>query len=368
MEAESYRLGYTPSLDGLRAIAIVLVFVFHVPDTFFYLPTGWIGVDLFFVLSGFLITTLLVREHHTQSSIDLRNFYVRRFLRLLPALVVTLIGVNIIGLTLDSVERGEIANSSVAVATYASNWFSAFGSLPHPMLEYTWSLAIEEQYYLVWALVVAVFLARGGSPERLMRVALAVAAASVAWRVVLLVAFDATYERVYFATDTRLDGILLGSALGCAVHTDLLARTRTYVESVWNQRLATAAFIVLIAVSRFPGRGNLVEFAIVLPAVNVLAAYLTISLVLAPPRILRVVLEHPAVVRLGRISYGVYLFHIPVIFTIRRFFTPSAEVYFVVTFVVTVLLADLSFRVIESPVLRLKHRFQSDRQVSLRSA
>jgi peptidoglycan/LPS O-acetylase OafA/YrhL len=148
------RLSWMPALDGLRGIAVIAVMMFHTPGRA-WLPGGSLGVDLFFVLSGFLITTLLLQEHVATGRISLRGFYVRRARRLLPA-VVALLAIYAVVVTLapgdftGNPQAGQVAVTYVAVATYILNVTQMAHLAVAPGLSHLWSLSVEEQFYLVW--------------------------------------------------------------------------------------------------------------------------------------------------------------------------------------------------------------------------
>lgn len=338
---------------------MLLVFAFHIPGTWWYLPNGSLGVDLFFVLSGFLITSLLIEEHDDTRRIDLPKFYMRRALRLFPALIITLVAVGLLALTENASIRSDIVEEIIVSGTYTSNWFSAFDALDSVYLEHTWSLALEEQYYLLWALAVAGVLAVARRPERIVAVAIAVAALSVVWRVVLLIAFDASFDRVYYGFDTRLDGLLLGSALGAFRHTAGWTTVRSFAQHERAPLAASVVLLGLVVMSAVEWPGNVVRFAILLPMVNVAALLVTTQLVDGSSSPLNRVLESAPLVRFGKLSYGIYLFHIPVIRVLRRSFEPSPEVLFITAVVVTYLLAEISYRAVEQPLLRYKKRFRA---------
>ncbi|MDQ1519575.1 MAG: hypothetical protein QOI55_648, partial [Actinomycetota bacterium] len=236
------RFGYNPALDGIRAFAILAVLGFHY--TFrrrLLMPGGYLGVDAFFVLSGFLITTLLLAEHSRKSRISLRAFYARRALRLLPLLAVVLVVAIIVNIVASPLSEGRPSRQAItAAAFYYANWFhlrpagSELG-----FLAATWSLSIEEQFYLVWPLLFIGMLRVGLRKGTLFAVTLAAAAASALWRLYLVtnhptkksfvdfyvlltgqlprrvqsIAEGSHGDRVYFGSDTRADMLLVGCAL-----------------------------------------------------------------------------------------------------------------------------------------------------------
>ncbi|MGD9798909.1 MAG: acyltransferase family protein, partial [Acidimicrobiia bacterium] len=212
--------GHLPALDGLRGLAVAAVLVFHGGR----LRGGYLGVDAFFVLSGFLITSLLLVEAHRNGRIGLRAFWGRRIKRLVPALVLFMLGIAAYALVV--AEPGELARirgDALATIGYVANWNAIFRqhgywelfSQPSP-LEHTWSLAIEEQFYVVWPLVVAGLVwwsARRGrdAAGSVLKLSLVLAAASAGllW---LLYEPGGDTGRVYLGTDTRAAAILLGAA------------------------------------------------------------------------------------------------------------------------------------------------------------
>ncbi len=356
---DGYRWRYLPELDGLRAIAVLLVFGFHVSGTFYYLPNGWLGVDVFFVLSGFLITSLLVAEQSRNGRIDLRNFYLRRALRLVPALIVLLVLTNIFALIAGQFTPSLVAQDSLAAALYVSNWVYAFDGLPRMYLQHTWSLAVEEQYYLLWAVVVVVAMARRISPSRLAAGAIAVGLASFVWRFVLLWPLGQPYERAYFGFDARLDGLLLGSALGAAVHTRMFAAVAQRNRQRSSTGMLAIAIGLVAVLSRFGFGSDEVDLMAVVLVINLATAAAIIAVLVTPDNAIKVLLRHPLAVAIGKRSYGIYLYHILAINIIRHLFDPAAELVSIGALALTMLMAFASYRLVEAPALRLKDRFAS---------
>src|SRR5829696_74660 len=214
------RLSYSPGLDGLRAIAVVAVLLYHADLS--WIPGGFLGVEVFFVISGYLITALLLAEWHQKGTINLKDFWLRRARRLLPALYVLLVVTLTYAVVFLPGEVAGLRAEVLAAVGYVTNWYLIFGqqsyfeSVGRPsVLQHLWSLAVEEQFYLVWPIVLAVGLGLGATGlrrRRLLTVALVGAAAS-AVMMALMYTPGVDPSRVYFGTDTRATGLLCGAAL-----------------------------------------------------------------------------------------------------------------------------------------------------------
>ena len=212
------RLTYSPAIDGLRALSVSAVVAYHLDKS--WAAGGFLGVEVFLVISGFLITALMVAEHERTGRIALGNFWFRRARRLLPALF-TAIAVIVAYMTIVIPdELVDIRDDVIAALAYVTNWFlsysgqSYFEALGRPSpLRHLWSLAIEEQWYLVWPVVLvgALRLARG----RLVVVGSAIAVGALASTVLMAILYDPAVDpsRIYYGTDTRASGLLLGSLL-----------------------------------------------------------------------------------------------------------------------------------------------------------
>jgi peptidoglycan/LPS O-acetylase OafA/YrhL len=288
--------GYVPAFDGLRAIAVLAVVGIHygAPGAQY----GFVGVDLFFVLSGYLITSILAREWQTTGDIGLRRFYFRRALRLFPALWLML---------LFAVFFAPLAHI-VSILLYVNNWALVFGALQiSPGIGHAWSLAIEEQFYLLWPLAL-ILLFRRLSPRAIVAIAISLGLASALWRVFLLVG-GADIYRVYYGTDSHADGLLLGSALGLAMAFGLVPKLRPR----WSALLGTAGVSVLVGLALLPTVpyrtfDELGQFATVLAGLAIIW-----SIVAAPRSAVPSLLSYKPLVGLGKISYGLYLWHVPIL-------------------------------------------------------
>ena len=340
-----YRLGYRPGLDGLRAVAIAFVVAAHA-----FLPFttggGLAGVTSFFVLSGYLITRLLVAEEGFSGSIDLVAFYARRVLRLFPALLV-LVAVVLVVYTIQG--RGLQALTSIPVVLlYSANWSLAQGGATLTPFQHTWSLAIEEQFYILWPPILLLLL-RTRRPS--VRVAGAIALAAVVvigWRLFIFLALpaDLREDRVEFGSDTNAYGLLAGCALGFLPS---LPRGRVAAVMGVLGLVAIVLSMTLRSVFEVPAVGAFVALPVLaaLGAVGVICGVMGGGL-----RLLGIA----PIAYVGRISYGLYLWHWVTPRMIEPL--PIAEGRTLIAFALAFAASALSFQFIERPALRLKSRFR----------
>ncbi|MCA1712217.1 MAG: acyltransferase [Actinobacteria bacterium] len=355
-------LGHSPALDGLRGIALGLVLVFHFTGVDGPLPGGWAGVDVFFVLSGFLITALILDEKRLHGHVALGRFYARRALRLMPALLALLAVWSLVLLAFhdttwlaatpsgdgrgEPVEVGPALGQVALVFTYGVNWLYALahGSAP---LAHLWSLAVEEQFYLVWP-VTLLLLLRLPKARRVWPVlALAAVSAALPW---LLYAGGDGQNRIYFGTDTRAVGLLLGAASALVWHG---RRSR----GLGARLPATRAYAGLLLVAAVAVRmGNVPAKFLVAPALLGLAvAQVVPYLVDHPTALLSRGLSPRWLVWLGQRSYGLYLWH----YLWATWTHPLPLAYGMPLGVAgTLACTVLSWRFVEAPCLRYAKRFR----------
>jgi len=353
-----------PGLDGIRALAVGTVIVFHlVPGT---LVGGYLGVDIFFVVSGFLITTLLLRERDATGRISLRGFWGRRARRLLPALGLLLIVCSTVALALGGDALVGIAGQVLGAATFSSNWlFIAQGSsyfddtLPE-LFRNLWSLAVEEQFYLLWPLLVVLVLVRVPVWARLTGIG-ALALASAAWMALAYSPDDPT--RVYYGTDTHAFGLAIGAFLA------VLAAGRG-IQAVDEVAGPGRVAKTLAAIGGFAALAGLVALAVVmsgdtaipylggLAGVAVLSA-VAIGALLLPRSPVASLLDLAPLRWIGLRSYGLYLWHWPVFVLLGTAYPDwpreGVEAWALggIALVITVIAAALSYRFVEQPVRRL---------------
>jgi peptidoglycan/LPS O-acetylase OafA/YrhL len=349
-------MGYQPSLDGIRAIAVLAVLLYHADMR--WIPGGFLGVDVFFVVSGYLITSLLLEERRGSMTNDLKQFWLRRARRLLPALFTMLIVTCAYAAAFVPDALYRLRTDVLAASTYSTNWWliasnqSYFEALGRPpLLRHLWSLAVEEQWYLLWPLVfvVAVGLVRG----RVERLVVPVVLAAVASAVWMAVVFDpaADASRAYFGTDTHISGLLIGAA-AAMVWTPWRwpQASRWHLPGLDAAGWASLALLVFVML-RWGEDGTYLYLGGFLVVGLLSVAVVAIS-VHPGAATLRAALSLPFLRWLGSRSYGLYLWHWPVFMVTRQQDYPwmSSTVRFWLRVAVTFALTELSFRLVERPV------------------
>lgn len=359
--------GWIGGLDGLRAIAVIVVVIFHLnPD---YLPGGFAGVDIFFVISGYLITRLLFDERARSGFIALKAFYIRRARRLLPAVGVLLAVVLVAGTLIWRDQRPTLSGSVLSSATYVTNWWLIGADQSYfvttgrpPMLQHLWSLAIEEQYYVLWAPIViglctvAVRWRRSSAEVVAGAAALAALASTglMAWIALRDgIPFQADSSRVYFGTDTHTMGLFVGSAVGAATHISWrgrldwvarLGRLPVATTDFFAALLLAVLFAAMVVFNEFEPAlylGGFLLFSLVTVAVIVGAARQGSRLGRA--------LDMPLLRWIGQRSYGIYLWHWPVAVVTRPGIDVSGPAWIIdpLRAGITVALAAASYRFVE---------------------
>ena len=354
-------MGYLPGLDGIRALAVLGVLLYHADLP--WLPGGYLGVDVFFVLSGFLITSLILEEFDRTGRIAFGRFYLGRARRLLPALLLVLLVVSLAAVLVYRDAARQVASDALASALYVNNWWYIVADQSYfefigrpPLLKHLWSLAVEEQFYLIWPAVAAAVMLRWRR-RGVAIVSLALALASTAWMVTLATANGypeyADPSRAYFGTDAHAMGLLVGAALATVwrpgrIRTDIAPTARNTVTAVGVAALVAVVgfFVVVGEFTPWMYRGGFLVLALVV-AVLVSAA------------------SHPASPLgrwmgrqpwryLGQRSYGLYLWHWPIFMVTRPGLdTPlDGPALLVLRLGLTVAVAEASYRWLEMPIRR----------------
>ena len=347
-------------LDGLRAIAVIAVIVFH------FVPVaavgGYVGVDVFFVISGFLITGLLLREHDRTRRIGFRQFWARRARRLLPALAIVVLACGTWALFVGGDVLVGLGSQVLGAATFSSNWLyiaqgtSYFDGTSPELFRNLWSLAVEEQFYLVWP---ALFLLVLLLPRRWMRVsAIGVLAAASAIAMAVLAPASGDSTRVYYGTDTHAFGLAIGAALALLLASRFSSAPASdrRPSRVWPLVGAIAVGMIVVIAITMPSEDPIVTRGGLL-AVSVLTA-LAITGATAAGSWLGQGLDIAPLRWVGERSYGLYLWHWPVLILLVATLRADAPPWVapVIALVVTTAAAALSYRYVETPIRRVGFR------------
>lgn len=374
----NYKLGYSASLDGLRGIAVLAVITLHayIPIKLPYLNTifhtnikifgvgGFLGVDIFFVLSGFLITALLVQEWESNEKIDFKKFYLRRSLRLLPALVVfVLASVLYSVLFRDSQESAGAVNDIFVIAFYLSNWIP----INIYSLRHLWSLAVEEQFYLLYPillLVLMLFINRLKLHRRWIIFFLLGLIAVIAVHRAQLFGQLGFTNRTYQATDVRADSLLVGCLAALLVSWDMIPKSLWFLRFVKVGAIVSIFSLLFVILTLQIDNSYLYYGGFTVIAFSV--GLIIISLQNSPPKILKSIFEWSVLVWIGRLSYGIYLWHklvymiidaLPVSVQIPSYTMQRIVLPFTIKIGCSLSVAAISFYCLEKPFLRLKKRF-----------
>ncbi len=361
------RLPYVPALDGLRAVAVLAVLVYH--SSVRWLPGGFLGVEVFFVLSGYLITSLLLSEYRSTGRIDLKSFWIRRARRLLPALFLLLLATLTYAVIFLPQQVTQLRSDAVAAALYVTNWWlildhkSYFEEMGRPsLLKHLWSLAVEEQFYLIWPPLFALGISR----LRERKVILGVLAAAGLSTVLMAILFQPGVDpsRIYYGTDTRASELLIGAALAFVWQPGSswtssnrwVTRAADWIGSGRRAQVALEAVGTLGLLGIAVAFWRLGEYDPTLYRGGFLLVALATAALIATvvhprSRLLARSLGCAPLRWIGLRSYGIYLWHWPVYMVTR----PGLDVplsglpLFIVRLALTLALVEVSYRFVETP-------------------
>lgn len=337
---------YVPALDGLRAVAVFIVIGHHADALGF--DGGFIGVDIFFVLSGFLITSLLAGEHDRSGEVDVRRFYLRRFLRLTPALLLMLAAYLAVAPILwPEVTAFEHARDAALAAAYLSDYSRAFWGVPDA-LRHTWSLSVEQHFYLLWPLVLLPILKLPHRSQLALLLALYVL--TTIWRQTASLV-EADWDQVYCRFDTRLSGLVLGSLAAVAL------RTTPDLASKVTPRMGYLALAMIASASILVQWGWTIVMVVGMTVVEVASVTLILFALGHPESPLARALSSRPFVATGVLSYGMYLWHYPAALYMRDVY--PWYLTFSVALILSVVCAGISYVTVE----RMARRLQQGRGV-----
>lgn len=345
---------YLEGLDGLRAIAVIAIIVYHLNSK--WLPGGFLGVDTFFVISGYLITSLLLHEYHTKGHIDLKSFWLRRFKRLIPAVFFMLTVVLTYALFFETEMIQRVKEDAIAAFVYVSNWWyifqdvSYFDSAESQPLLHLWSLAIEEQFYLIWPVILLLLLTKVKDMKKVFGITLLISLISLVIMIFLAEPMQDN-SRVYFGTDTRLQTLLLGVMLAYIWPPFKLKSAIDVDVKRWIDGIGIGALLILIVFFFTVGSSdNWIYFGglYVISGVTLLLIASSVH----PSTMLPKLLGTPIFLWIGTRSYSLYLWHYPIIVFINRHYIEGQIPWYIMIceVLLTLICAEISYRYIESPL------------------
>jgi len=342
-----YPLGYLPGLDGARGLMTLAVLGAHTRMAL--LPGAAVFMDCFFAMSGYLITSILLSDYRKLSRIDFRKFYVRRFMRLFPALAAMLLTLLVIAALFSPEFKERLIDVAVALF-YISNYWGAFDTHGLWYTGHTWSLSVEEQFYLLWPIVLLALLRWAGISWRTVAAILVLAFCFALWRAWLT--YDgATIERLYNSSDTRADALLFGCALAVAMKlVELPKHPRVCAALGWSLvPLTIADLIIALTVDQ-----HMRWYYYIAPLLGAWPACIfTVALIQPYRNFMHTFLEHPVPVFCGRICYGLYIWHYPVFLFLHQNDVPYIGV-FLIGWPIVFSLATASYYFIERHAMKAR--------------
>ncbi len=364
MSEFSKKTAYLPFLDGLRALSILPVLAFHNKgpvSQFIFGEDGWIGVDYFFVFSGFLITSLLLQERKSFGHVNFRNFYIRRALRIFPAYYCFLV----IFLISKTIHGHNVLTQFAVAATYMTDFGIAFWNIPQlgELLAHTWSLGVEEKFYFVWPAIVSV-----AGPWSALIAAVGILVSQICTGTVLLM--NGSIYHLVMGIDCK-SGSLMWGCLAAAwwfFDENRIRRILSWKGLPWTISL----FLVGVMHNIGAATLNPTLWLVRLPLATFLLSVLILALLTHTNSTIATILSSPPMRWIGRLSYSLYLWH-GMAFTITRFhgtklFGSHTVMLEISEYTVAILFACLSFYIVEKPFLRVKTLFESGPTARLKNA
>ena len=360
----SKKTKYLPSIDSLRAIAVIAVIIYHIDAN--YLPGGFLGVDLFFVLSGYLISSLIIKEYKSTGTVNLYNFYVRRARRLLPAVYFMITVVLIIITLFNGVLLKKSYLDALFGYIYSSNWWYIFHKLDYfdsfgaqSPFKHLWSLAIEEQFYMFFPLIFLIFNRKSKSNngnsklnKNFIYVVLSLILVSLIAHILL---FDINnINRIYFGTDTRAFSLLVGVVGAILYPMDRLSERTTKKDNMIYSIVSLVSILVLIGIMINTSEYNTWLYR----GGFLLVAIIGLIIIISSGRqytFMSKILSFKPFVFIGKISYSLYLWHFPILVVT----TPVSEIgnpnlfYVTLRIVLIFLVATGSYMFVETPIRKL---------------
>jgi peptidoglycan/LPS O-acetylase OafA/YrhL len=355
---------YIKSFDGLRGIAALAVLLLH--GSYGFVKGGWIGVDIFFVLSGFLITSLLKEEFRLTGKISISNFYMRRLLRLLPPLIVCIFISNILWSYTELYVGANLKMASLGAMFYFTNLMNGAvsGNMAH-----LWSLAVEEHFYLIWPIIASFFLFKAS--KKSINLFFILALLGVILLRIIIYNFSENLEGAIFSisperfTFCKIDTILMGSALAF-YKPNFLFKENLTSNPIVNSIIILFFFIVLFGICLFVGEDGLIFSN----GGFILTGLFSISIVyIAIINEQHIFFTNRVLTWFGKRSYGIYVYHLPIFLALESFRLPSDYINLLwvtlLRFVLSIILAAISYKYLELPILSFKKRFKNSKKTQI---
>ncbi|MBI5975382.1 acyltransferase family protein [Staphylococcus canis] len=347
---------YLPGLDGLRAISVIGIIVYHLNAQ--WLSGGFLGVDTFFVISGYLITSLLMFEYENYGRINLAQFWIKRFKRLIPAMLFVTSFAVLYVLLFEQSLLHSIKGDAQAALLYYSNWWYIFQDVDYfdqfkPMpLKHLWSLAVEEQFYIFYPIILILFLKYFKSQRKVTLAFFVVSLVSLVW-MMIVAAIDTNLSRAYFGTDTRLQTLLLGAMFAFIWPAFKLKLDPPKLGRRIVDAFGSIALIGLIALFWMVNEEQDWLYMGGFYLISMLTLIVIASTV-QPQGVLSKILSNPLFIYIGKRSYSLYLWHFVVVTFVHKHFVAGQYPFYVyiIDIILTVLMAELSYRYVETPFRR----------------
>ncbi|AVP36708.1 acyltransferase family protein [Staphylococcus felis] len=344
---------YLPGLDGLRAISVIGIIIYHLNAQ--WLSGGFLGVDTFFVISGYLITSLLMFEFENYGRINLVNFWIKRFKRLIPAMLFVTAFAVVYVLAFEHTLLESIKGDAKAALLYYSNWWYIFQDVDYfeqfkPMpLKHLWSLAVEEQFYILYPIILILILKIFKSRQKVIMTLLILSMMSAIWMIVVSM-LDTNLSRAYFGTDTRLQTLLLGAIFAFVWPAFKLKANPPKLGRAFIDMVGTIALTGLIAIFWFVNEEQQWLYMGGFYVISLITLIVIASSV-QPKGLLAKVLSNPLFAYIGKRSYSLYLWHYVIVTFIHKNFVAGQYPFYMymLDVMLTFVMAEISYRYIETP-------------------
>lgn len=371
MSNEKVKFPYMPGLDGLRAFAVLSVILYHVNIPIF--QGGFLGVTVFFVLSGYLITSLLVWEWESTQTINLKQFWIRRIKRLLPGMFLLLLVLNVVIPLFRPELVSNLHKDSIAAIFYYSNWhyifqnisyFESFGTTS--LLTHFWSLAIEEQFYVGWALAILFAFVFVKKRKNIFFWTVGFAAISAIWMMVMYTP-GADPSRVYYGTDTRIFSLLIGASFGLLVPSYRLTNEAHKIAKLIFEAIGIIGILVFLFMVYNVNQYDSFVYQGGMVVLSITTALWIVSLASPSTVWLNKIMTFKPLKWAGTRSYGIYLWHYPVITLMTPKVNTNGLNYFHILLEIAIIfaLAELSYYYVENPIRKGTFKFQLKNTVTI---